>query len=62
MLQRELLHRRGVQLHTASGRTIGLGQYQGNFKSCSVYGRECNCSEFWRARKNDAHDQRTASA
>jgi hypothetical protein len=45
-----------VQLHAASGRTIGLGQHQGDVYTSIVQRRQCNCGEFWRASKNDTHD------
>jgi hypothetical protein len=50
-----LLDRRRLQLHAAAGRSVGLGQYQGNLETCFMQGLEGNGRKFRRAREDHFH-------
>ena len=56
MLLRVLLHGRGLQLHTASGRSVGLGQYQSDVMTASVQSCQRVLRKNRRAGKDQAHD------
>ena len=51
----ELLNGGRLQLHTTSGRAVGLGQHQGNVESRIMQRFQCNRGEFGRAGKDDVH-------
>ena len=55
MLQRALLDGRGLQLHAAPGRTVGLGQHQGDGEARGEQAFKGNARELGRAGKNDSH-------
>jgi hypothetical protein len=52
--QRALLDRRGLQLHAAAGRAIGLGQHQHHVVAGGRDGLQRDARELGRARKNNA--------
>ncbi len=54
MLQRQLLDRRSLQFQTASGRAIGLRQYQDDLETRLGDGFERDTRELGRTRENDA--------
>ena len=44
----------GLQLHATTGGSVGLGQHQGNFKTCRMQLRQRDSGKFWRSRKNNS--------
>ena len=55
MLLRILLDGRGVHLHAASGRAVGLGQHQRNVEACFVQVFQGRGGEFRRACEDHFH-------
>ncbi len=51
--QRELLDRRGLQLHAASGGAVGLGQHQGDGVARRMQALQRHTGKFGRASEDD---------
>ena len=57
VLQGQLLDRRSLQLHAATGGAVGLRQHQGHLVACGQDLGQSHGSKFGRARKNNAHER-----